>query len=126
MPLLDVSELLGDPDFFDNYPVLRANRTIDQHGRVQNALAPFTIVACIQPATSQQVEMLPEATRISGGTIAVVTQTRLVALSPSTAGDIVQYKSRNWRVVQIDDWSEWGEGYYLAMAQLMDLDQSLT
>lgn len=124
MPLLDVSELFGDPDFFDNYNVLRMVRTVDQHGRANDSGAIFTITANIQPATPEQVELIPEAMRLTTSTIICITQTKLVALTDTTAGDQIQYHGRNWRVMQVADWSEYGEGYYAAIAQQLELTQS--
>ena len=125
MALINVDEILGDPDFFDDFDATRFVRIVGDNGRVTDVPQNFTISACIQPATNQLLEQLPEASRLTtGSNIAIYTANELVALSDTYAGDVVHWKNRDYRVLNVNDWSDFGAGYYICIAQLLQLTDS--
>jgi hypothetical protein len=63
--MLDVSDLLDDPDFRQNFTVARITETVTSKGRAELSSTNLTISGVIVPATPRQLERLPEADRSS-------------------------------------------------------------
>lgn len=120
MALIDVSELLSDPDFVDDFAVVRSTRTVGTDGRTVDVPGYYYTYGCVQPAKESQLRQLPEADRV-GDFISVVTVFQLYALTDSTAPDIVQWNCRNYRVKVTRDWTNYGEGFNEALCELVEL-----
>ena len=120
MPLLDVSEILFDPDFMDaNIPVIRSVRTM-VNGRTVDTPGQYVMTANIQPSSAADLRRLPEAERI-GSFITVVTQFKLQPLTSTNGPDIVVWQGNNFRVKSVNDWSQYGNGFVNAVCELTDM-----
>ena len=80
MALIDVSQLLTDPDFVNSFIVLRSVQGVDDHGRTTESQVQLAATGSVQPAGKRTYEMFPEAARVSGA-LEVYTMFRL---SPPT------------------------------------------
>lgn len=120
MPLVDVTELLSDPDFVEDFTVVRSTRTMDQHGRVVDLPGQFSTYGSVQPTSGSTLMLLPEAERI-GGFITVVTMFPLIALSDSTAPDRIIWHNKTYQVKMLNDWSEYGQGFVQAVCELINM-----
>lgn len=72
-------------------------------------LAPFTIVASLQPLSGREMDRLPELLR-TREVQALWTKTPLVAAQEDTQGDLVSIKGVTWEVHNFSDWQDLG-GY---------------
>lgn len=118
MPLIDVVELLYDPDFAQDFTVVRFVRTVSAQGLTVDSPGLFATYGVILPLSGAQLAMLPEAER-TGSFITVITPFALYALTDTTAPDQVQWHGRNYQVRSVNDWTDWGQGFTSAVCQLI-------
>jgi galactose-6-phosphate isomerase len=117
MALIDVSEILSDPDFVDDFNVIRNSRTVDMHGRTIDTDGVYLTYGSVQPAKEVQLRQLPELERV-GSFISVVTPFRLFALTDTTAPDQITWNGRSYRVKIVRDWTNYGQGFVEAICEL--------
>jgi len=110
----DVSDVLLDPDFCQEFTVTRATETVGTDGRTVASNASILCCGVITPATAEQLERVPEADR-SSEIIAVYTSTPLTSGSSTLLPDVVDWKSGTYRVVDVMDWTDYGVGYCVAL-----------
>lgn len=114
MPLLDASELIGDPDFTQKIMVQRRLLSEDDKGRTSAAASPpFEIEAIVYPASGSRLVPSPEGTMESGD-IMVVTKTRLTEGSGQADADIVTIGGLRYTVFNTNDFSAFGAGFIVA------------
>ena len=120
MPLVDVTELLSDPDFVEDFTVIRSTRTMDQHGRVVDLPGQYSTYGSIQPTSGSTLMILPEAERV-GAFITVVTMFPLIALSDTTAPDRIIWHNKTYQVKLLNDWTDYGQGFVSAVCELIHM-----
>lgn len=112
MSLIDVSELLEDPDFVDPVTIVRTSAVVGVDGmpeRIQT-LIPDQLMS-VQPASGQTITAYPELTR-SATVYEVWGKMRLYGPQEGTEPDRIIWRGRTLAVNKIDDYSHWGQGYY--------------
>ena len=122
MPLLDVTEVLFDPDFCDySLTVTRRITVVDDDGfsTSQKTTLPFSGVVTVDSSIEAQI-------RISGqtvsGRILIVTTERLMAGETDRIGDVVKYQNRDYLVKFVDPYTAYGAGFVQAHCELLPLD----
>ena len=121
MPLLDVSDVLDDPDFADTFQVVRNFKTANQRGRTVLTPEPVqNAIGVVQPSSSLNLQRLADGTR-SSGSITIWTRYPLSDGDGSEDAHIVFWHNSHWVVRQVDDWSRFGSGYIKAICDLIDL-----
>lgn len=120
MALIDVSELLVDPDFVDDFTVIRAVESVGDNGRATFSPSSSTAIGCVQPSAPSSLRLLPETTRVEGA-IDIWTKTHLQVNDGKRAADTVIWNKRSYLVANTRDWSQYGEGYINATCILQDL-----
>jgi len=116
--MLDVSDVLRDPDLVQSVQVTRAAEDVDDHGRTLLTPGEISIQGVVHPATEEQLQRLPEADR-SNETIAVYTATRLTAGDDTHAPDVVTWKGGTYLVKGVWDYSDYGYFEALAVSNTM-------
>lgn len=110
MAQVDVTELLGDPDFIDAIQLIDRRPVVNNLG--ENILTDCVVntVGSVQPAGERTVQRLPEALRVANlsnfwfrGTI--------VATAPGKYASVLVFKGVRYNVVQVFDWTNWGAGW---------------
>lgn len=122
MPVLDVSDLLTDPDFMDHFVVVRSVTTTDPDtGRGYEAQTAEDAFGVVTSGSGMNLVRGSDAAR-GDGTITVHTTYQLTEGSreDGTDADIVQWRGRSWTVVKIDDYSRYGAGFVVATCSLYD------
>lgn len=123
MPLIDVDDLLTDPDFVETIQVLRRKQQISDTGRVSTVNATFNVVACVQPQSDQPMIRGAEQQNLPA-LISVHTMFRIRGISPGYQPDIVIWNGTQFVVNKVYNWSHYGRGYVMAECSSMDhLDQ---
>lgn len=121
MALIDVTELLNDPDFVDSLGHIRRTQTVGTNGRASFTETDMgTILGSVQSGADGVLERVPDAARPSGW-IRVYTTAQLVAHDEGAGvyGDVLVWSGRRWQVRTTDDWSNFGAGYVKAFAELI-------
>jgi hypothetical protein len=125
MSRLDMTDILLDTDFVTRIQVARTLVTVNNDGlRVQSQPQLFAnVVAIVTMADDLNLLRQPEGERLDGS-ITIHTRFRLTdgktPLSPSlnADADIVTYQGRPYTVASVGDWSQWGQGFIMAVATL--------
>lgn len=125
MARLDVSELMGDPDFADPAKLYRYLADVDPStGRTVTGTEccpeDILVIACsVSPVTAQ---------RLSQGTATTGYRAFHTASRPSagdradgTEADVVEWNGNRWQVVEVNDWSTFGRGFVEAICTLVKL-----
>lgn len=120
MALLDVSDVLDDPDFLTQIKVFRVQSRTDERGETVLEKTPILITACVQPIRTQELARLPDAERLVGG-ITVYSRVPFISGDGPLSADIVEVGTIKYVVVSTNDWQLFGRGYTAAQCAMFDL-----
>jgi hypothetical protein len=117
--MIDVSELMDDPDFLEPSPVVVIRRTEVVNGFGEGGLSEsFTpISAIIQAGPGDMLASLPDAAKLSEA-IRIWTRFALEVQPPGGYSDVVAWKGKRWVVAARKHWGNWGAGYTQAVCTL--------
>lgn len=120
MPLLDVSDILSDPDFADSVVVTRSTVTTDPlTGRTTTVQTETPISAVVTSDMGRNLQRNPEAS-ISTGSILMHSVFRFTEGGDGLDADTVTWNGRRYTVVTVDDYSRYGAGFTCATCRLLD------
>lgn len=119
MPLLDVTEVLLDPDFCEELVVKRRTQVVDNRGiasYLEQILNPIGVVTQGNPASVQRAADYT----VAKGNI-LVHAYAFVFQEPMEDGacDIVLWNGNNYMVRKSYDWSTYGVGFTAAECEFM-------
>ena len=118
MANLDVSFLLVDPDFADTLTARRLLQTIGQNGRATSVATDTQFVGVAFPGTGNLMIRSQDGERVSAD-MTVVTQHALNAGSNGNPADEVVWGGNRYTVKSVQDYSNWGAGFVLALCDLI-------
>lgn len=116
MPLVDVTDLLIDPDIAgQSFVVLRRQETVNNFGESTHTIARIPAIGSVQPSGDQSL-IREEGFDAQANTIKVVTTFRLrgVTKGPNIARwkpDIVLWGGNYFEVISPNDWDTFGAGF---------------
>ncbi|WP_334468697.1 head-tail adaptor [Arsenophonus sp. PmNCSU2021_1] len=122
MPMLDVTDVLFDPDFCDtSLTYTRREILIDDEGitSTKESTFPFSGVVTVDSSIEAQIRT---SGQLVSGRILVVTTTRLIAGETHHIGDIVTYQGLKYLVKSVDPYTAYGAGFVQAHCELMPFD----
>lgn len=132
MPLLDVSEVLTDPDLADSFEVIRRPEVRTAVGRSQvTPAAAVTAYGVVCMAGDADLQRLPEDER-AGRAISIVTKYRLRGPARATGGEQFQPDLVRWPpstgdlfvVRLVEPYTRYGAGFVEAIAtSLQSIEQ---
>lgn len=117
MPLLDVSDVLLDPDFADTVTVYRQAVTVASTGRSTKVETTSTISAVVTPDRWATLQRQAEGANVSE-TITVITQFRLTAMVGDQDADEIVWNGKRYVVIAVGDCTRYGAGFVEASAAL--------
>ena len=118
MALIDVSELLTDPDFTNTVTLIRRSSTVDTYGENTMAETSSSITAVVQGANAESLERVPEGARLSD-LIDVYYKGQLTAESPGGYADIIVWQGKRYQVFEVvEDFMNYGAGFTKAVCKL--------
>lgn len=118
MALIDVSELLTDPDFTNTVTLIRRASTVNTYGENVMTETQSTITAVVQGAGTESLERVPEGARLSD-LIDVYYKGQLTAESPSGYADIIVWQGKRYQVFEVvEDFMNFGAGFTKAVCKL--------
>lgn len=118
MALIDVSELLTDPDFTNTVTLIRRASTVNTYGENAMTETQSTITAVVQGANTESLERVPEGARLSD-LIDVYYKGQLTAESPSGYADIIVWGGKRYQVFEVvEDFMNFGAGFTKAVCKL--------
>lgn len=122
MPLLDVSDILLDPDFADlALTVTRNAQTIGDNGRATVSQRSQRFGGVVTQDAGTVFERFPDAARISGA-ILIHSTFKLRAAGQEYDADIVtDATGAKYTVKAIRDYSRYGAGFVVALCEPLGL-----
>ncbi|MCM2483378.1 hypothetical protein ACVCIC_04815 [Burkholderia glumae] len=123
MALLDVTDVLLDPDFMDAGLICnRMTQTVDVHGRATNTVTPITFSAVVTSDSGDLLHRNADGGRIVGS-ITLHTPFRLRDGGPDQTADTdeIVWEGATYTVVNVNDYSHFGRGFVCATCDLKPL-----
>jgi hypothetical protein len=118
MALIDVSDLLRDPDFTNVVTLIRRAVAVNEHGENVMTETPCYITAVVQGDNTETLEKLPDGARLSDA-ITVFYRGTLSAERPGGYADIIVWQGRRYQVREvIEDFLNYGAGFTKAICIL--------
>ena len=118
MALLDVSDVLLDPDFMDTGLICnRMAQTIDDDGFATNAATAHPFSAVVTSDKGDVLHRNADGSRIVGS-ITIHTIFRLSDGSAGQDADELVWQGRTYTVVNVNDYSHFGRGFVCATCDL--------
>jgi hypothetical protein len=120
MALLDVSDVVLDPDFADYLILKRGVQEIGTNGRALNPREETPFMGVVTQYSGTDLERLEIGDQIKGA-ILVHSKEILTTGSSITPADIVEFRGRDYTVAHVDSYSHFGAGFSAARCDLIPL-----
>ena len=118
MASLDVSFLLADPDFADTLTARRLAQTVGSNGRAVSTATDTDFIGVAFPGAGNLLVRGPDGERVSAD-MTVVTMHPLSSGSAGNPADEVVWRGNRYTVKSVQDYSNWGAGFVLALCDLI-------
>jgi hypothetical protein len=120
MSLISVAELINDGDFAQSFTITRRIGKWVKGRWTDAGTIDEVVTGVIQPANTDDIEMLPSGDAIRGAIkIHTLEPLRVTNEANKTKCDEVTWRGEAYKVVQVDDFSQ--NGYYKALAVRRDI-----
>ena len=124
--MINVSELLADPDFIEPCILVRSVMVRDEYGRIRATAEEKEILACVQPSGGQELETLRDLLAADiKDLITVYSTEQITAGTDKTLPDRIKYRGQLFEVLAAEDFF-WCGGYVKATARLVKNDNEPT
>lgn len=121
MALLDVSDIVLDPDFMDSGLIRhRASETVGINGRASEIEADQAFAAVVTSDSGEMLARMPDGSRVSGA-IMVHTTLDLTPGKGDAPADEITWQGRRYTVERLADYSHFGTGFNAAICALKSL-----
>jgi hypothetical protein len=120
MALLDVSEVLADPDFADPLVCERITQIVGSDGIAVNTPREIPFVGVVTTDTGAVLDRAAAGERVLE-TITVHTPFRLIAGEPGITADVARWDGRRYTVARVAKNSHFGRGFVAASCDLLPL-----
>lgn len=118
MALLDVSDVLLDPDFMDQLTVTRFTLSVGLSGVGSRTSTTSTFYGVVTSDSGDILERVATGERVKGS-ITVHTKYRLRDGSgASQTADEITFRGQTYTVSQVNDYSHFGRGFVSAVCDL--------
>lgn len=122
MPLIDVTDVLLDPDFAEYSLVVTRKQLITDDDGVTASTSQRTQFAGVVTVDRSLEARRMQAGQVISGAILIVTMERLTQGQTGRDADIVTYQGRDYRVTFVDPYLAYGAGFVQAHCELMPFD----
>lgn len=110
MGLIDVSDLLADPDFVEPLILVHRKPTVDSSGENHLCEEGVSTFGCVQPASGKVLQRLPELLRVANLSSFWI-KGEIVADGRCEYPDVIVFKGSRYAVQTVFDWTNWGAGW---------------
>ena len=121
MPLLDMTDVLLDPDFLDTTPTYTRQTQVDAgHGRVTNDQTVLPFAGVFTMDAGSIMRRVPEGSYVTGS-ILIYTLLQLRVAGDDVDADLVTWHGAVYRVTHRGDYTGYGQGFVWVIAEPMKL-----
>lgn len=121
MALIDVTDVLFDPDFADtNIKVERSTLTVGDDGVARKEFKTIRFTGVVTPDTGDILERRGEGERIKGR-ITIHTKFELIDSAAGGTADIVQWRGKRYTVANVSNNMNFGKGFVRASCDVIPL-----
>lgn len=122
MALIDVTDILLDPDFADPITCVRAIQGVDSQGIASNYEDTDTVFyGVVTSDTGDILDRFDGGDRVKGNII-IHTMYRLrVGGEEDEQADIVEWQGKRYTVSNVNDYSHFGKGFIAATCEAMSV-----
>lgn len=121
MPLLDVTDVLLDPDFLDTSPVAQRNaQTVGDDGMAVNTTTEIPFAGVITSLNGSVLQRVAEGSHVTD-TITIHTPFKLIAGQAGLDADVVVWSGLHWTVTNVNSYSQYGRGFVAATCTMKEL-----
>lgn len=125
MPLINLTVAFASPMLADTFAVIRRQQTVGNNGRASTVQTTIpNLTGPVYPSTPDEFRMLPDLAT-NEKAITVVTNFALRGESEASGTDylpdVVQWNGDNFKVAKVEDWSNYGPGFVMALCTSIDL-----
>lgn len=114
MALVDVSELLTDPDFTDRITLVRRLSMINVHGEMVLTESESENTMVVQAPDAEMLNRAPEGANLSGA-IQVYSREPLFSGLNGGYSDVIVHAGERYQVNAVANYLNYGAGYVLAL-----------
>lgn len=121
--LVQVSEVVNDPDMAQPFTILRSTGTAWLNGVWQSSTTEFSGYGVIADPTDREIKMIPEGDQVVGAKVFWSAQPIYATRATSGVGassDILVWRGLSFRVVNVQQFQDYG--FYRAIATRMKAD----
>lgn len=113
--MINVAEVVADPDFTRTFTVRRPTSTFANEGVHTSTYTDSTLTGIVQPASPKEMELLPEGHRV-GDVIAVWSTLEMRAGNADTIeADVIVVDGKSYKVLRCEPWAD--AGYWKVLAE---------
>jgi hypothetical protein len=119
MPLLDVNDVLTDPDFVNTNLICTRNvQEVNDNGIASLTSCNITFTGVVTSVTGANLRRKADGELIYGD-IMVITRFRLTDGKAGYTADIITFQQRTYTVVDVNNYSNYGRGFMEARCELI-------
>jgi hypothetical protein len=108
--LIDVSDIMSDPEFVQSITLIKRTACIDSFGQNNLTESAKCTVGSVQPISGKALQRLPEALRVAN-VQSFWLREKIVIDSSSKYPDVLVKNGKRFIVQVVFDWSDWGAGW---------------
>lgn len=121
MPLLDMSDVLSDPDFLDFSLICTRNaQTVGSDGLAVIASKQMPFAGVVAATSGQDLRRRSDG-EMNVGEISIITKFLLIDGRPGNTADVVTWNGNTYTVTNVEDYSKYGRGFVAATCDLVQL-----
>ena len=117
--MINVSEVVNDPDFAQWFTVFRKSGEFGSGGFIQGEELPIPMKGPVIPSTAEELNMIAEADRVTSA-MNFYTTTAMYRTRQGATSDEILWQSERYRIINV--WDRSANGFYKAMATRMEGD----
>lgn len=113
--MINLGELIHDLDFCDTFTIIRNTGSTWSKGVQTSTTSTIEFEGIVSPASSKEIEMLPEGDR-QGGLKTFYADQPFHITDTDTVSDICVYRNQKYKLLRVFDYQS--NGYYKAIGTL--------
>lgn len=118
--MIDVSELIHDPDFCTGFTIIRREGRWTEDGTYTTEASESDVMGVVRPASGADLQMIPEGDE-RRETLNFLTLEKTYLTDENHLADVFRYRGKTYKAVSKRDWKD--HGFYKTTATLIEGDE---